>query len=157
MLAKEAVTDASWGGEGYTPVIIATMFGNTAVASYLVDQGADLSIGTEGYAFVQMTHEEINNYIRCMATVENKTPIYWAVEQDDLELVKKIADKIKDSPPDNFEFEVIAGASPDKIEGGAFGKTYRCPTNEDFEYSPSEYAIEAGNAEASEYCKNSGM
>jgi len=157
MLAKEAVANASWGGEGYTPVIISTMFGNTAVASYLVDQGADLSIGTEGYAFVQMTHEDIDNYIRCMATVENKTPIYWAVEQNDLELVKKIADKIKDTSPPNFEFEVIAGASPDAVQGGRIDKNYSCPTGDDFEFSPSEYALKAGNTAASEYCKNLGM
>jgi ankyrin repeat protein len=157
MMAKEAAVDASWGGEGYTPLVISTMFGNTTVASYLVDQGANLEIGTEGYAFVQMTNKDIDNYIRCFATVENKTPIYWAVEQDDLELVKKIADKIAGSDHPEFEYEVIAGASPDQTEGGSFGKSYMCPTGEDYEFSPSGYAMKAGNAAAMEYLKKLGM
>ncbi len=156
-MANEAVSDATWGGEGYTPLIIAAMFKNIDVASYLVDQGADLEIGSEGYAFVYFGHEDLDAPVRCMATVEEKTPVYWALETMDLGLVKKIADKIAGTSHPNFEFEVIAGATPDDIEGGNYGKTYNCPTGDDFEKSPSEYALRAGFPEAAEYCEGLGL
>jgi hypothetical protein len=34
---------------------------------------------------------------------------------------------------------------------------YRYPSGGDFEYSPSEYAMEARNAKAAGYCFNLGM
>jgi len=157
MLAKEAVTDATWGGEKYTPLIISIMFNNLGVASYLVDQGADLVIGSEGYAFIYVSHKDLDAPFRCFATVEEKTPIYWAVEHNDMDLVKKIADKIANTDHPNFEYEIIAGATPDKIEGGRFNYNYMCPTGEDYEKTPSEYAARAGNAAAMEYLKNLGM
>jgi len=156
-VATEAVSDATWGGEGYTPLIIAAMFKNIDVASYLVDQGADLTIGSEGYAFVYFGHEDLDAPFRCMATVEGKTPIYWALETLNLGLVKKIADKIVGTSPPNFEFEVIAGATPDGIEGGRYGYNYQCPTGEDFEKTPSEYALRAGFPEAAQYCESLGL
>jgi len=156
-VATEAVSDATWGGEGYTPLIIAAMFKNIDVASYLVDQGADLTIGSEAYAFVYFGHEDLDAPVRCMATVEDKTPIYWALETMDLGLVKKIADKIAGTDHPDFEFEVIIGATPDDIEGGSYGKIYNCPAGDDFELIPSEYAARAGNAAGMEYCKKLGL
>jgi len=74
-----------------------------------------------------------------------------------MDLVKKIADKIANTDHPNFEYEIIAGATPDKIEGGRFNYNYMCPTGEDYEKTPSEYAMKAGNMPAAEYCKKLGM
>lgn len=83
--------NVTFGGDGYTPLIIAIMSSRTDVASLLLDAGASVKIGSSGIAVLKSKAFFLN----CLTEISNKTPIYWAVEQPDLALVEKIAEKME--------------------------------------------------------------
>jgi hypothetical protein len=56
-----------------------------------VENGADLRIGASGTSYVETTRKNLF----CVVKIENKTPIYWAIEKGDLELVEAIAARLE--------------------------------------------------------------
>ena len=145
-----SVFEGVWGGEGYTPLIISIMFNNLEVAKFLVDQGADLINGTEGNTFLYGEHE--GEEIKCFADVEDKTPIYWALEKYDLELVMKIADKIAGESHPTFSYEVVA--APEEIHVGEMRYFFE---RDEQNMQPSEYGWLIGNQKGGDYCDSLGL
>lgn len=140
--------NGTWGGEGYTPLIIATMVKNYEVAKFLVDKEADIKTGTTGYAIMETSLEEV----KCLVSTKNKTPIYWAVEKNDMELVKKIADKMVWKFNPDFSFNVISDVS--ELNMGVY--TVGCRKGKEKMF-PSGYASEIGNKEASKFLISKGL
>jgi len=133
------------GGEGFTPVIIAIMNDNLDIAGYLVDHGADLKTGVSGDAIMEISGFE---EIKCFVKVKAKTPIYWAVEKNDIELTKKIADKMVWKFNPKFTYKVLSTAK--------FSDGYGCKKGKKKMY-PSAYADLIGNEEASKYLVDKGL
>lgn len=140
--------NGTWGGEGYTPLIIATMVKNFEVAEFLVTKGADIRIGTTGYAIMETSLEDV----KCLVSTKNKTPIYWAVEKNDMELVQMIADKMVWKFNPDFSFNVISDVS--QVNMGAY--TVGCRKGRE-KLFPSAYASEIGNKDAYKYLIGKGL
>lgn len=144
-----AGSDGSWGGSGYTPLIISILGKNYEVAEFLINKGAELKIGTNGYAIWESSFENL----KCLVSVKNKTPIYWAVEKDNLELVSLIAEKMLWKYNPDFSYDVITNASA-SVNVGLYN--INCKKGKS-KISPSKYASEVGNNKASSFLLNKGM
>jgi ankyrin repeat protein len=140
--------NGTWGGEGYTPLVIAIMVKNYEVAKYLVDKGADIKIGANGYSIMETSVEDV----KCLVSSKNKTPIYWAVEKDDMELTQKIADLMVWKFNPDFSFNVISDVS--SVNMGTY--SVGCKKGKE-KLFPSAYASEIGNKEASKYLAGKGL
>jgi ankyrin repeat protein len=133
----------TWGGDGYTPLIISIMSDRLEAAKYLLEQGADIKTGSNGYSIIEAS---FNEKIKCTVSVTNKTPIYWAVEKNSLELVEAIAKKMTWEFNPDFTIKVIAGG----------GEGFIC-VKEKKKIRPSAYAGDIGNKEAKKLLSDKGL
>jgi len=140
--------NGTWGGEGYSPLIIAIMVKNYDIAKLLVDKEADIKTGTNGYSIMETAVEDV----KCLVSSKNKTPIYWAVEKNDMELIQKIADKMVWKFNPDFSFNVISDVS--SVNMGTY--SVGCKKGKE-KLFPSAYASEIGNKEASKYLISKGL
>lgn len=140
--------NGTWGGEGYTPLIIAIMVKNYEVARYLVEKDADIKTGTNGYSIMETALEDV----KCLVSSKNKTPIYWAVEKNDMDLIQKIAAKMVWKFNPDFSFNVISNVS--SVNMGTY--SVGCKKGKE-KLFPSAYASEIGNKDASKYLISKGL
>jgi ankyrin repeat protein len=140
--------NGTWGGEGYTPLIIAIMVENYPVAKLLVDKDADIKTGTNGYSIMETSLQDV----KCLVSSKNKTPIYWAVEKNDMDLINKIADKMIWKFNPDFSFTVISDVS--SLNMGTY--SVGCKKGKE-KLFPSAYAGELGNKEAAKYLQSKGL
>lgn len=144
--------DGTWGGDGYTPLIIAISKDNYDIAHYLIDQGASLKIGTNGFAMLKDKKHGLN----CLASVSEKTPVYYAVEGADLSLVKKIADKMVWKFNPKYTIRQWGGGEQ---KSTGFNTAVKC--KQDFikgsKIWPSKWADRMGWDEASKYLTDKGL
>lgn len=143
-----SVFNGTWGGDGYTPLIIAIMSKNMEVAKMLVEKGADLKTGTNGYSIMETKLEDV----KCVVTSKNKTPIYWAVEKDDLELIQAIADKMVWKFNPDFSYKLVADVN--RVNMGLY--TIGCREGKT-KIRPSMYAGDFGFKEAKKYLLAKGL
>lgn len=136
--------NVTWGGDGYTPLIISIMAGKTDVANMLLDADANIKIGSSGTAILKTKFVLLN----CLTVVKNKTPIYWAVEQEDLALVERIAKMMEwKFNPDFTIKQYDAGLSFAGMKCAKFKK----------KQSPSIYSLTVGNKEAYSLLSSKGL
>ncbi len=128
--------NTNWGGDGYTPLIISIMSGKTDVANMLLDAGANVKIGSNGISIIPTKFV----IIQCLTEITNKTPIYWAVEQDDMALIEKIAEKMEWKFNPDFTIKQYGG-SGNTMLGLSCAKFKK-------KQSPSIYAATVGNTKA---------
>jgi ankyrin repeat protein len=138
----------NWGGDGYTPLIISIMFDQLDVARYLLSQDANIKIGSNGVSILKTKYEDLN----CLVTIKNKTPIYWAVERDDLEFVEMIGKKMEWKF--NPDFTIKQYDPGNKVDMGAY--ELKCASFKS-KQSPSSYASQIGNKEASKLLSSKGL
>jgi hypothetical protein len=119
-----------------------------SVVKRLVDKGADIKIGTNGYSIMETSLEDV----KCLVSSKNKTPIYWAVEKDNMELTQKIADLMVWKFNPDFSFNVISDVS--SVNMGTY--SVGCKKGKE-KLFPSAYASELGNKEASKYLAGKGL
>ena len=129
--------NVTFGGDGYTPLIISIMSGHTDVASLLLDNGASVKIGSSGIAVLKTKI----SFLHCLTEIKNKTPIYWAVEQEDLELVEKIATAMEWKFNPDFSIKQYGGSK------GVGAVVWSC-ANFKKKQSPSIYSATVGNTKA---------
>jgi len=137
--------NTNWGGDGYTPLIISIMSGKTDVANLLLDNGASIKIGSSGISIIPTKFVIIN----CLTQIKNKTPIYWEVEQEDLALVEKIAEKMEWKFNPDFTIKQYGG-SGNTMLGLKCAKFKK-------KQSPSLYAMTVGNSEAYKLLSAKGL
>ena len=139
--------NASWGGDGFTPLIISIMYGKTDVAHYLLGKGSDIRIGSSGISILNTKFA----MLFCLVKTTKKIPIYWAVEQEDLSLVEAIAEKMEWRFNPDFTIKQYSA-------GGLNAGTYiiKC-ANFKAKQSPSSYASEVGNKEAARLLAAKGL
>ncbi|MCB9666072.1 MAG: hypothetical protein H6732_18335 [Alphaproteobacteria bacterium] len=136
--------NTNWGGDGYTPLIIAIMSGRTDVARLLLERGASVQIGSSGISVLDTRF----SMLKCLTEIRNKTPIYWAVERDDLELVQAIAEKMAWKFNPDFTIKQYGG-------GGDFAG-FTCAKFK-AKQSPSLYATAIGNLKAAALLSAKGL
>jgi ankyrin repeat protein len=132
------------GGSGYTATIIGILKGHNDIVTYLVEQGADLTIGVEGFATLESGKEGL----KCLTTVKNKTPIYWAIEKADDALVDLIAANL--TGVNLPEYQVRQWADRGAAEANTDDWSYHCVKVKKLKYSPSEHAALVGNTAAAQ-------
>lgn len=130
--------NGTWGGEGYTPLIISIMVGKLDIANYLLDSEADFNTGSSGFALLEISNSEGKATI----STKNKTPIYWAIDNGNMELIKKISDKMQWKFNKDFSFKAYEG---DLVMQTGWGPMKLKGQNE---LSPAMYADIIGNKEA---------
>ena len=133
------------GGDGYTAVTIAIIKDLDDIANYLIDQGADLTIGVHGFA----TLESGKKGLRCLTIVQNKSPIYWAVERGDGPLIKKIATHLSGKRLPAFSARQMADVG--NADANDMTVRYTCVKFSKSTYSPSDYAYLIGDKEVANY------
>jgi ankyrin repeat protein len=142
------VTDiGAEGGEGFTPVIIAILANKPDIVNYLVDKGADLTIGTKGFAVLATKVSNLN----CLCTVKNKSPLFWAIEHSDMAAIEKIATKLQGVKLPDFSSRTWGS-----VAKGNTGNMVCVQFKKDT-YSPSEYADIIGHKEAYKKLKAMGL
>lgn len=135
--------NTNWGGGGYTPLIISIMSGHTDIARLLLENGASVKIGSSGTSILNTRFA----FLKCLTKIKNKTPIYWAVEQEDLGLVEIIAKKME------WRFNPDFTITSYTVGGGG---EYKC-ANFKKKQSPSIYAMTVGNKEAYKLLSAKGL
>jgi len=137
------------GGGNYTAVVIGILKGNNEITNYLIDQGADLTIGVKGFATLETGQEGL----KCLTIVKNKSALYWAIERGDMTLIKKIAASTDKKKLPEFSVRPMADV------GGASDYKYssHCPKFKKVPYSPSGYAKMVGQDDAKEYLAARGL
>ncbi len=140
------------GGTGYTATIVAILAGNNDAANYLVEKGADMTIGVEGFATLESGAEGL----KCLTTVKNKSPIYWAVEKRNDELVTAIGNKLAGTRLPEYSVRLWANVG-NAVEDDDEEYTIRCAQLKKLTYSPSEHARLVGNEFATEYLEGIGL
>lgn len=136
--------NVTFGGDGYTPLIISIMSGSIDAANLLLDNGANIKIGSSGTAILKTKFSMLN----CLTVVSKKTPIYWAVEQEDLELVERIGKMMEWKFNPDFTIK--------QYESGANFAGYKCASFKK-KQSPSIYALTVGNKEAYKLLSAKGL
>ena len=137
--------NTNWGGDGYTPLIISIMSGKTDVANLLLDNGASVKKGSSGISIIPSKFV----FIQCLTTIKNKTPIYWAVEQEDIGLVEKIGEAMEWKFNPDFTIKQYGG-SGNSMVGLKCAKFKK-------KQSPSIYSLTVGNKEAYDLLSSKGM
>ena len=136
--------NVTFGGDGYTPLIISIMSGHTDVAKLLLDAGANIKIGSSGTAVLKTKFILLN----CLTVVKNKTPIYWAVEQEDLGLVEEIAEKMERKFNPDFTIK--------QYDSGFSFAGMKCAKFKS-KQSPSLYSMTVGNGKAHSILSAKGL
>jgi ankyrin repeat protein len=132
------------GGSGYTATIIGILKGHDEIVKYLVEQGADLTIGVEGFATLESGKEGL----KCLTTVKNKSPIYFAVEKSDMAVIDLIAANLMDIRLP--EYQVRQWADRGSANANTDDWVYHCVKIKKLKYSPSEHAALVGNTDAAQ-------
>jgi hypothetical protein len=138
------------GGENYTPLNLALANRKPDVASYLIEQGADINIGVEGSVAVRPKNIPDNVDLYCLVMVTKKTPIYWAIEAGSMDVVKLLAEKMLWKFNPDYTIRTMGGY----VDQGV--TRYECITYKD-KYSPSLWAVEVGQGEIAGFLMSKGM
>jgi len=139
------------GGGGYTATIIGILKGHDDIVGYLVEQGADLTIGVEGFATLESGKEGL----KCLTTVKNKSPIYFAVEKSDDYVIDIIAKKLMSVKLP--EYQVRQWADRGSATGNTSEWSYHCAKVKKLKYSPAEHAALVGNTDAAQKLAGMGL
>ena len=141
------------GGKNYTAMIIAIIKDDDDIANFLIANGADMTIGVEGFATMETDKEGL----KCLIIAKNKSPIYWAIERGNGPLIEAIAEAI-DKKKFN-EFSVRPMVTIGGAEGYELGEkvTYHCPKFKKVPYSPSKWARLVGYDDAEDYLLEKGL
>lgn len=139
------------GGEGYTALVIAIVKENDEVANYLIQQGADMTIGVQGFAILESGKEGL----KCLTIVKNKSAIYWALERGNGPLVETIAAAVNKKKLPDFSARSMSDVG--NADANLVDYRWTCPKLKKSTYSPSEYARLIGYKDASEYLSGMGL
>jgi len=132
------------GGEGYTATIIGILKGDTDAVTFLIEKGADLTVGAQGFATLESGKEGL----KCLTTVKNKTPIYWAVERGDDAMIDIIATHLVDVRLPEYQVRQWSDVGSAKANTDEW--KWHCVQFKKLAYSPSEYAELIGNKAAAQ-------
>ncbi len=139
-----AQTDAQL--KGFTPLIVAVMKDHLDLVKYLIGAGAKTNKSVEG--------RFMNEKTKCLSKVSDKTAIYFAIENGNLEMVKFLVE----SGGKWFDRIKIHDMKKNEFGTDAFGQRVEIITCfSSGEYIPSRYAKTLGFTEIQDYLKTKGL
>jgi len=118
--------------KGYTPLIIAALNNRTELVKYLIEAGAKSTGAVEG---------QFSAPNGCLAKLAGKTAIFYAIENESLEMVKFMVEHKAFTNGERFTYTA-------KKMGGCLGGGG---------YSPLSYAKELGKTDVYDYLKSQGV
>jgi ankyrin repeat protein len=132
--------------KGYTPLTIAALKDHLELVKYLLAAGAKSDKGVEGKFFNVKTN--------CLTGVTDKTAIYYAIENGNLEMVKAMVESGA-----NWATRVTIKQVKERGTGfNMLGQQVYVTTCFDSDiYTPSMYAKAAKQAEINAYLKSKGL
>jgi ankyrin repeat protein len=132
--SKEVDKETGQELSGMTPLMIATMYDNFDLVKYLVNKGAKYSEGAQGKAYL--------NQRDCLVEVRKKTALYFAVDNDNIDMVRWMANNAKlGRPPFIIEMPVNESTSSCFAAG---------------KYKPSSYSRALGSDDIYRFLKVKG-
>jgi ankyrin repeat protein len=136
--------------KGFTPLTIAAMRNHTEAVKFLIEKGADVNEGVEG------TSTNIKS--NCITTIKGKTALFYAVENNNMDLVKSLVENPSLKWKNELRIDKWKQTSTFTAEN-AFLKTttttIRCI--DDGTFTASRYAKELGFKELASYLKEKGL
>ena len=132
--------------EGFTPLLRAVMYNRYDAAKYLIEAGAKPKDGVSGF------HVHVKT--GCPYELRNKTSIYYAIDNNNLEMVKLLCESFKKWDKKKLEIE-----SPKPSTTYSFGN-YKTKVTNCYEskgvFTPSAYAEKMGQKDIRDYLKSAG-
>jgi ankyrin repeat protein len=131
---------------GFTPLTAAAMNDKLDVVQYLLEAGAKAGEGVHGFSYSLAT--------KCATRVKNKTAIFFAIDNNNLEMVKLIQEK------GAYNGKPVTINQLKQSSTSDFGSYSVTTTScfKDGDYSPSAYAGNIGaSGEVNTYLKSSGL
>jgi ankyrin repeat protein len=129
--------------KGINPLMWAARNGKLEAVKYLVEKGAKLDEGAYGNSF--------NIKTKCVTTVKNKTAMFYAIEGENLDVVKFLAENTKADWSEKIKINQMKQTN---INEGFYTTTTTISCLDDGSYSPSKYAKESGLVAISDYLKS---
>lgn len=133
------------GGSGYNALIIAILKGNAEMVKFLIEQGADPTIGVEGFATLESEMEGL----KCLTYVKNKSAIYWAIEKGVETIFTSVAERLAGVKLPDFSVRTYADSG--HAEANTMTESWHCVKFKKTSYPPYEYADLIGNKAAVKY------
>jgi ankyrin repeat protein len=141
--------DAASGqfANGFSALTIAVINDDIEIAKYLIDAGVKPKEGVSGY--------HINPKNNCRYRLKNKTAIYYAIENENTNMVNMLTDNYK-----RWNFQQMEMKQPENSSESTMGnvtiKTTYC-YKVSGKFSPSSYAKKMGNKELANNLKSKGL
>ncbi len=133
--------------KGFTPLTLAAMINKLEIVDFLLRSGSKPSEGVFGFSF--------NLRTQCATTVKNKTAIYFAIENANMDMIKVLVEHSTFNWADKkFTTNQLQQSSTNT---GTYVITTTTTCFNDGSYIPSKYAKEGGLKEIQEYLKSNGL
>jgi ankyrin repeat protein len=129
------------GCKGLTPLNIALMFGNYEAAEYLVDKGADLTVGVSGQVFLPVRIFGAKSD-PVLHNIKDKSAIFYAIESGNIALVNKVGEKLGWKAPDKFTVDAVSTVVTSFDASTRYNVTFKKQ-----KYNPSDWADKIGMKE----------
>lgn len=132
--------------KGATPIIAATMHNHLEMVKFLVSKGASIKEDAEGFSY--------NMYTGCATGVKNKSAIYFAIDNQNMEMIKYMVEESGLNWYRPLKVNQLKKTSYTDM-GSYTQKTTKCYS--DGSYIPSAYAKKIGLGDISKYLKGNKL
>jgi len=141
--SKEFDDKAGQYSKGFTPLTIAAMVDKLDIVKFLLESGAKPAEGVYGFSG--------NIKTGCATDVKNKTAIFFAIENGNLEMVKTFVEST------SFNWEDKKYETKQLTLSNTHNNTKVTTCFNDGSYTPSQYAKEVGAKEILNYLKSKNL
>ncbi len=133
--------------KGFTPLTIAVVNDHIDAARFLIEAGSAPKEGVSGY--------HINPKSGCPYKLKSKTAIFYAVENDNREMLEMLTDNFK--MWNKYDMEMNQPDNTNEIDFGSITVEVTSCWKIKGRFTPSSYAKKLGNKEVGEYLKSKGL
>jgi ankyrin repeat protein len=128
--------------KGATPIIAATMHNHLGMVKFLISKGVSIKEDAEGFSY--------NMYTGCATGVKNKSAIYFAIDNNNMEIVKFLVEESGLNWYRPLKVNQLKQSSSQQV-GNLKVTTTKCYS--DGSYKPSAYAKKIGLKDFASYLK----
>ena len=133
--------------KGFTPLTIAVVHNHIDIAKYLMEAGSKPKEGVSGY--------HVSAKTGCPYKLKNKTAIYYAVENNNMDMVKMLTENFKSW--NKTKMEMNQPDNTNTIDAGSIRVEVTSCWKIKGVFTPSAYAKKIEHKEISTYLKSKGL